>query len=350
MRLLRFITVLLIPLTSVAANLDQYQIIGSHNSYKRALPPELLQYLQTHHSDMAKQLNYSHPTLSEQLASGLRQLEIDVVNDPDGQQYDKPHMEAQLNAKWLTDAERAALAAPGFKVLHIPHVDVLSHCIDFGECLSRLSRWSDAHPAHFPILIMLNAKESQPDFVTALPPQPFSGHSYDALDTVIREVMQGKLVTPDDIRGEHHTLNEAVRQTGWPAIDTLRGKFIFLFDANPQQRRLYARHHPSLQGRAMFASFTPDSDEAAIMIRNDPLSQQSEIRELVLSGFLVRTRADADLSATPTQMNQRMQAAFNSGAQFISTDFHPQSPQAKQTGHQVVFADGHLVRQKNASY
>lgn len=344
MRFFSLIGLCLLPVLASAATLSDYQIIGSHNSYKRALPPLLFAQLQAEHPRLAQQINYHHPALADQLALGLRQLEIDVVNDPDGHQYDTPEMAQQLNEQWLTAGERQALAQPGFKVLHIPHVDVLSHCVMFKACLSQLKSWSDSHPGHFPVMVMLNAKENQPAFVSRPEPAPFTAQTYQALDAEIRAVMQGKLVTPDDIRGEFNRLSDAVRRAGWPDIDSLRGKFIFLFDANARQRNLYALGHPSLRGRSMFASYPPDSDEAAIMVRNEPAAQLAEIRQLIQQGFLVRTRADADFSKTPAQMQAQFEHAQRSGAQFISTDFYPRSPQSQQTGHTVRFDDGAFVR------
>ncbi|MFS1704665.1 Ca2+-dependent phosphoinositide-specific phospholipase C [Alteromonas sp. AMM-1] len=344
MRFFSLIGLCLLPVLARSATLSDYQIIGSHNSYKRALPPSLFAQLQSEHPRLAQQINYHHPTLAAQLALGLRQLEIDVVNDPEGNQYDTPEMARQLNEQWLTTSERQALAQPGFKVLHIPHVDVLSHCVVFKECLNQLKNWSNSNPQHFPIMVMLNAKENQPGFVSSPEPAPFTAKSYQALDAEIRLVMQDKLVTPDAIRGEFNQLSEAVRRAGWPDIDSLRGKFIFLFDANPSQRDLYAQGYPSLRGRSMFASYPSDSDEAAIMVRNEPNTQFAEIRKLIQQGFLVRTRAEADFSATPAQMQAQFEAAQRSGAQFISTDFYHRSPQSQQTGHVVRFDDGALVR------
>ncbi|MBN02545.1 Ca2+-dependent phosphoinositide-specific phospholipase C [Ponticaulis sp.] len=344
MRFFSFIGLCLLPVLASAATLSDYQIIGSHNSYKRALPLSLLAQLQADSPRLAQQINYHHPALADQLSLGLRQLEIDVVNDPEGNQYDQPQMAERLSEQWLTAAERHALAQPGFKVLHIPHVDVLSHCVLFKECLSQLKNWSDSHPDHFPVMVMLNAKENQPAFISRPDPAPFTTQTYQSLDEEIRSVMQSKLVTPDDIRGEFNQLSEAVRRCGWPAIESLRGKFIFLFDANANQRALYANGHPSLRGRSMFASYPPESDEAAIMVRNDPTTGFTQIRQLIQQGFLVRTRADADFRATPAQMQEQFAHAQRSGAQFISTDFYPGSPQSLQTGHIVRFADGALVR------
>jgi hypothetical protein len=331
------------------APLNEYQWFGSHNSYKRALPAILYNELAQLDRHAANQINYAHPSLQRQLDTGLRQLEIDVVNDPLGHQYQYAEMESRLHQVWLTEEERHTLAQPGFKVLHIPHVDVLSHCVTFQACLKQLVSWSDNHPNHFPIVVMINAKENQPSFITKPPPVAFTSDTYSALDDLIKKVMGHRLVSPDDIRGSHTTLRDAVVTGGWPSADSLKGKWLFLFDGNDSQRALYRKNHASLHGRSMFASYEPNSDEAAIFIRNNPIELSADITKLVRQGFMVRTRADANLSASPQAKAKQREAAINSGAQIISTDFYAQSPQAKKYGYQAEFADGTSLRRRHSN-
>ncbi|MBU3020575.1 Ca2+-dependent phosphoinositide-specific phospholipase C [Aestuariibacter sp. A3R04] len=327
-----------------AAPLNHYQWIGSHNSYKQALPASAFRFLAEKDSHRAAQIDYAHPSLATQLDLGIRQLEIDVVNDPNGNQYHIPELAARLNEQWLTENARHRLAKPGFKVLHIPHVDVRSHCIEFTSCLSQLVAWSDANPSHFPIVIMMNVKENQPAFLSSPPPALFDEKAFAALDTAIKDTLQQRLVTPASIQGKFDSLREAIVQQGWPDVNELKGKFLFLFDGNAEQRRRYLRGQPSLTQQAMFASFDPDHPSAAIMIKNNPVDQQADIRALVARGFMVRTRSDANFSAPDSVKAAQREAAFRSGAQMISTDFYPQSPQAKRHGYQVSFVDGALRR------
>ncbi|HAU26715.1 MAG TPA: hypothetical protein DCW49_04945, partial [Alteromonas australica] len=72
--------------------------------------------------------------------------------------------------------------------------------------------------------------------------------------------------------------------------------------------------------------------------------QLDDIRALVAQGFLVRTRADANLSATTDDMALQKQAAFASGAQFISTDFYAGALLSRQRGHVVSFESPPFVR------
>lgn len=344
MRFVSFVFGCCLILSAKAASLNEYQVIGSHNSYKKTLPVSLLAFLDERAPGMWDKLNYSHPSLTEQLDMGLRQLEIDVVNDPKGGQYHTPETELLLSDTWFSAQQRENLAQPGFKVMHIPHLDMQTHCILFSACLKQLVSWSNAHPDHFPITILLNAKETQPDFISQPSPVPFSVQAYQRLDDEIAQWLKHKLITPDAIRGEFSSLKQAVLTQGWPQLDSLRGKFLFIFDANTQQRTIYVKHAPSLKGRSMFISVPEDWDEAAIFIRNNPRTQQQDIRDLVMQGFLVRTRADANLTATTDDMALQKQAAFDSGAQFISTDFYPGGALSSQRDHEVSFELTPFVR------
>lgn len=311
-----------------AAPINQFQVIGSHNSYKKALFPVVQDWLTQTHPPVAAQISYSHLSLSAQLDSGLRQLEIDVVADPEGGHYAKPWAESFFKQSLLTDAQRQTLSQSGFKVLHIPGLDINSHCLSFISCLSELRTWSDTHPSHFPLMILLNAKESQADFVQQNPPLAFDASLYEALDkAIVAGLGREKLFIPDDLRGGALRLRDAVMAKRWPDVSQLRGKFIFLFDANPAQANLYRQHHTSLRSRSMFCTYPANEDEAAIIVANEPIRQQDQIRRWVSKGFLVRTRADANFSATTEQKLAQFRAAKRSGAQWISSDFYVGSPQ-----------------------
>jgi hypothetical protein len=57
--------------------------------------------------------------------------------------------------------------------MHIVDFDVRSSCNLFTDCLAELRRWSDAHPDHEPIFILLEAKSDPiPIFPGSKPPCP----------------------------------------------------------------------------------------------------------------------------------------------------------------------------------
>ena len=95
------------------------------------------------------------------------------------------------------------------------------------------------------------------------------------------------MITPDQVRGHHRTLNQAVRKGGWPTLAQARGKVIFLMD----QARVgptYLEGHPGLRGRVLFTNATPGHPDAAFIEEND--GNPARIASLVRQGYLVRRR------------------------------------------------------------
>jgi hypothetical protein len=270
--------------------LNQMQVIGSHNSYHIEPPPEVLeQYISV--SPNAIELAYTHAPLGEQFSfQGVRQIELDVFWDPAGTRF---------RPKGVT----------GFKVLHIAVIDEGSTCLTFVACLGEVKAWSDQRQAHMPLAVLVELKDAD------VPPALLS-----ALDAEIRSVFApDRLLTPDDVRGERATLEQAVLEDGWPAIDDIRGRVLFLLD---NRRDEYAAASPNLAGRAAFTPSTPGQPDAAFLKRNDPTgASEQAIRELVEAGYIIRTRADGPvLTPLSGDVSQR-DAALASGAQWVSTDY-----------------------------
>jgi hypothetical protein len=331
--------------TSVSAKpLNTLQMIGSHNSYKKTLNVSVKHKLNDLSPKLMARIDYGHSSIIKQLNSGVRHLEIDVLKDPNGGLYIKPWANTFATTPLFNELEKKQLATPGFKVMHIPDIDVQSHCVLFSGCLNTLKAWSEANPQHFPIVVMLNVKETRSDLVLGNNPFKFTPKDYYLLDEVIQKSLPNLLFTPDDLRKTPLSLNQTVVKFGWPSTRALAGKFIFLFDGNTQQSALYKQNRPSLKGASMFAHYDENHPEAAFMIVNNPIRDFYKIQQLVLKGFMVRTRADANLSATNSQRTMQFNAAKNSGAQVISTDFIPGSPQQARFNYVVQFDEGHLVR------
>jgi hypothetical protein len=326
--------------------LNDIQMIGSHNSYKKSLNTEILALIAKQDAKKAAQINYSHPSLIKQLTIGLRHLEIDIVKDPEGGKFAYPVGEKLTQQVILTSAEREELNLPGFKVLHIPDVDFSSHCVLFQKCLDQLIQFSNEHPNHLPIVILMNLKESRTKLVDATPVLPFTAEDYDELDNVLLTAFKDKLITPNEIKGQYTTLEQAVLENGWPPIDKTRGRFLFILDGKSHQLNTYRNDHLSLKDRALFASYPEGEPEAALMIRNNPVTSLEEIKRLVDKGYLVRTRADsgAGSMSKTADVKLRTEQAFESGAQIISTDFYLGAPQVLPYDFVVGFKHGMLYR------
>ena len=70
--------------------LNDLQSVGSHNSYKLAIPEAELAMIAEVNPRAAMTLDYSHIELSKQLDLGLRQIELDILYDPEGGRYSDP--------------------------------------------------------------------------------------------------------------------------------------------------------------------------------------------------------------------------------------------------------------------
>ena len=215
-----------------AQKLNQTQIIGSHNSYKSAMAPEILTYLRSMSANTANGLEYEHAPLEKQLDLGLRNLELDVFHDPQGGRYRQPKGIEMIkkggNPNFTFDTENK-LAIPGLKLFHVQDIDFQSHYLVFAEALQALKQWSNAHPDHHPIFILVNAKDAP--VPNTIRPLPFTATALDSIDLEIRTYLgRDKLITPDDVKGPYATLELAVRNGNWPSLESARGKFLFVLD------------------------------------------------------------------------------------------------------------------------
>jgi membrane-associated phospholipid phosphatase len=301
--------------------LNDLVTVGTHNSYKTEVPPAVLALIRKASPAGADELDYRHRPLSEQLDAGARQLEIDVYNDPEGGRFLTP---VGLRAAGLTldPDRRAALAAPGLKVMHVQDIDVLSACVTLQACLGIVRRWSLAHPDHAPILLMFNAKSDAALFPGGTAALPFDAAAFDALDREIRAVFPSQaLITPDDVQGRYPTLRDAVLHDAWPTLGQSRGKVLFALDEGPDKVALYRGARRSLEGRVFFVNTDERSPAAAYLTLNDPVADGPRIRAAVAAGFIVRTRADAGTAEARRNDVRRRDPALASGAQFVSTDY-----------------------------
>jgi hypothetical protein len=326
--------------------LNQIQVLGTHNSYHIEPAADLLAVLRGFSAELADSIEYSHPPLDEQFDDqGIRQIELDVFADPDGGLFANRGGEAAVGRP--TASGLPELDQPGFKVMHVQDIDFDTTCLKFVSCLTTVRDWSHAHPGHVPIMIDVEAKDDPiPDpaglgFVT---PRPIGAPELDALDAEIRSVLSDDdLVTPDDVRGSHATLEEAVLDDGWPTLGESRGKILFVLDNEDAKRDAYIAGHPSLEGRVLFTSSPAGTPEAGFMKLNDPIDDEATIRAAVAAGYVVRTRSDADTVEARSGDTTMREAALRSGAQWVSTDYPVPDPRFG-TGFSVSIPGGTPAR------
>jgi len=265
--------------------LNQIQVVGTHNSYHLRPPAAMLKTAMAVRKD-AKEWDYSRQPLDQQLDQGVRSFELDLH-----------------------------ISDKGWQVMHVPIFDPGTTVATFTDALKQVAAWSEKHPRHVPISFLLELKEEgfQLNRRTFRQPQ---AKDIELLDANIREVFSAdRLLTPDDVRGKHTTLFEAVSAGDWPTLADAAGKvFVILHETGPH-RAAYLAGHPGLDGRAMFVESDLGEPHAGVLIRNNPADPQ--IDELSRKGYLIRTRVDSQGNVRAEDRQQ----ALAGGAHVLTTDY-----------------------------
>lgn len=322
--------------------INQLQVLGSHNSYRQRTFDPILQFLYANPQIIPGGFNpddwdYSHLPLDQQFETyGIRSIELDVYYDPNGGLFYNRMGNAVIGLDPVSG--ESALLEPGLKVLHVPDADYLTNYLTFKSALNAVKNWSDAHRDHLPIVVLVEPKEDDlhsvlgDPFTTAV---PFDKTGVDGIDQEIKDVFGAGLedvITPDEVRGNYSTLNEAARNGNWPNVGDARGKVLFVMIPSANESDLYLDGHASLAGRTMFVFSEPGKPEAAFLSIEDPSNEVSNIQNRVEEGYFVRTRADADTKEARSGNTARREAAFTSGAQVISTDYYRPDSRAGTAG------------------
>jgi hypothetical protein len=263
--------------------LNHIQVKGTHNSYHlKPTGPTIRAY------------DYSHEDLDTQAQQfAVRQFEIDVWWSP-GQQLQVYHNQ----------------------------YDRRTTCQTLQQCLQVLLQWSDSTPTHVPLTIWIEPKEwtwTAVDDTTVIQAQ-------DMLDDLEQEINsvwpREKIITPDDVRGEHPDVSTAVTTTGWPLLDSSRGKAIFVLLGGGDLRADYHSKFPNLESATLFTMSVENTPESAIFSNTDPIGNAEDIQALVEAGYIVRSRADdAEGGEADNNETERRDKAIEIGAHSISTDY-----------------------------
>ncbi len=324
--------------------LNEIQVIGSHNSYKIGIERPLFDYLLKTKPTLSG-LEYEHIQLSEQLNLGLRGLELDVFYDPEGGYYSDPkglEIVKSLGAEPEPFDVEQKLQLPGLKIFHVQEIDFRSHQLLFKDALWELKKWSQANEGHTPIIITLNAKDGE--IPNTRKPLPFTAEALQSIDTEIREVFEEeRLITPDMVRGNFETLEQAVLTNGWPLLNEVENRFLFVLDEGDKKTNEYLSGFPNSKGAVLFVNKEEGNPNAAFRIINDPIGNFEKIKNLVALGYMVRTRADADTKEARENDYDRFEKAKASGAQVITTDYYLPGKLFK-SDFKVIFENGGYER------
>ncbi len=363
--------------TAPTLRLNQIQVVGTHNSYQmpadprvmrlmaprlkplfdgmtKSLTPEQAAAMKEEHPNpltdsFADALDYIQAPLQMQLRAGVRSLELDLQPDPQGGIYADPLPYRELRAAGehdLAPLYEQDLHRPGMKVFHMADVDFRSQCPLLTQCLTLLRQWSDSNPGHTPVFILLEPKLSGLDKVvpgtTHVP--PFDQTAFDKVDRAIVTILgRDRLVTPDDLRGQHKTLEEAALANAWPTLDSARGKFVFLYLVPGMNLKAFAPYlegNASLEGRVAFVEGKPGMAHTAFLLIDNATAKPGRVEDFVRKGYIVRSRADIDTWEARHNETSRRDATLATGAQIISTDY-PLAPNIYGNTYQVKpFAEG----------
>lgn len=166
-----------------------------------------------------------------------------------------------------------------FEVYHAWLGDDRTNCRKLADCLEEIRWWSDLRP-HHPIMILIEPKDGGPPRNEALPEDadpfthPIGENEYRELDRVLLEAFDGpvseggRVLTPDDVTLDGHTLRDSNLTAGWPTIDELRGHVVYSIDGRCSvDERPEANEHAyddsrgwqRLVGRAGFVPVEPST-------------------------------------------------------------------------------------------
>ena len=191
--------------------LHHVQLRGTHNSY------HVRSELVIHPSH-----DYDHAKLAVQLEDlGIRALELDLH-----------------------------LGEEGFEVYHLSFIDEASTCKRFADCLTELRDWSAGRPDHLPVVVWLELKDA------------YGGAAIEEItlvESAVTDVIPAEqLLIPDEVRGEHGSVREALQAVGWPTLGEVRGQLIFVILSNDERLEAYTNGYTSLAGRSLFVRANSD--------------------------------------------------------------------------------------------
>lgn len=267
------------PLDDVL-RVNHLQMKGTHNSYH-----------QRPSGDPLDEWDYQHAPLAVQLAEqGVRQFELDV--------------------HYVSDEKR-------FHVFHLPGADDKSSCPLLRDCLTELKIWSNANPGHHPLFVFIEPKDEADRVVDTI-----SGRLGELEAEILAVWPRSRIVTPDDVKGAHATLREAVQAGDWPTLGQTRGKSIFvLLEDDHEPGSLHAEYtsgNTTLDGKLMFATALESDPYGAILSINSP--HDPRIEAAARAGFIVRTMPGDPFVNGEFTSRADLEAGLNGYAHILSND------------------------------
>ncbi|MCL2106294.1 MAG: Ca2+-dependent phosphoinositide-specific phospholipase C [Oscillospiraceae bacterium] len=304
------------------ARLNELRFLATHNSYKAYNPSaeKLMKYLIaplgfTWEREW-RQWSYGFEPLSEQFDKGIRSIELDVMREKDG-----------------------------FRCAHIPIVDYASNCPDFGLALKEIALWSDAHPDHLPITVLVEPK------ITALLGgkifHRFGIEDVLALEALTARVLGSRLYTPGEMLAEHEDFKQLRSAGDYPALSELLGKIIVIYHYNEGTTEAYAAHASAEGPPRLFLSTLQRYSDNENTSRDDACfamigsSGSDYMEQHTKDNILVRTFANS----YPWHDEEWAKEAVSTGAFILTTDYPPRDEPGLDP-HVFTFESGATVEYK----
>ena len=290
--------------------LNEVAILGTHNSYQTLATEETRFLMKIIDIITLRKLgldtfDFEMDTLTEQLESGIRNVEIDIETlDKDGKKE--------------------------FKVTHNSFVDNASSAYDFSKALKEIKMWSDNNPGHIPVYIIIEPKS----FVIEINGmKKFSLDYAKELEKVIVSELGDSLLTPEDMLRDYASFKEMRENDDWLSLKEARGKIlVLLHDCDVTES--YIALDETIKTQKMFPMLRYDDrneNYTSFILENDPWNADSRKAESIDEcKLIIRTRADK----YPNYSTERYEVTENCGSQIITTDF----PQKEgNEGHSYSF-------------
>ena len=302
---------------------NEVQYIATHNSYKEDL---------TTFSRIAfniigpvggmkeRQFEYSMPTLTEQLNSGIRFFELDLS-------YMK------RSGRWEIIC------------VHNPILDNKSNAIDIKLAFEEIKLWSENNPGHLPLTIFIEPKR---DYLFLPTLKELGPSGIKETEEIIKEVFGPKLITPSRMLGSYNNFREMTEAGDWPHLKDMLNSVLFVLFPNYSNE--YFERDPAMTENVFFISQWYHSfDEASENFNNNTLfimtnepdtlyNDNYAIEVFLAKNYFVRTRLDFFPVIDPA----RKQLSFDSGAQLLTTDYPKGNTNAEN--YYASFEDGHMMR------
>ena len=264
--------------------LNEVRFLASHNSYKKTGSAIGRFFVGIGDSfSEANSLKYSYKPLTEQLMAGIYSLELDI-----------------------------RYRGNEFEVTHVPLVDNSSTSVKFDLALEEINTFLTYEPNSFPIIIILEIKD---DYMVLDPKlKAITNRELSLLEETIINKLGDKVYQPKQLLKSYDSLKASVDSEGYPTIDELAGKVMFVIHAG-KYANIYLEE--DLNNQVLFtASYADELNVNSLFVIHNTIDVNA-INNLVNNNYIVRTR----VGGTTGYTNEDFKEAILSNAQILTSDF-----------------------------